>query len=209
MINVLIADDHTVVRRGLRQILEEAPDMTVTGEASTGQDVLKALRREDYDVLVLDISMPDGGGLEVLNQLHDISPDLPVLILSIHGENQYAARAFRAGAAGYLTKDRAPEELITAIRRLACGGKYITRSLATTLANRLGKKQGTSHEILSDREFQVMCLLASGLRITDIAEDLSLSAKTVSTFRTRILEKLNLKTTADIIRYALEHDLVE
>lgn len=209
MIRVFIADDHAVVRRGMLQILEEAPDMVAAGEASTGGEALRALRQDDYDVLVLDISMPGGGGLEVLKQLQSLRPDLPVLILSVYSEKQYATRALRAGAAGYLTKDSAPDELVTAIRQVARGGKYITASLAATLADRLDDSSRALHEALSDRELQVMRLLASGETITDIATSLSLSVKTVSTYRARILDKLALESTADIIRYALEHNLVE
>jgi DNA-binding NarL/FixJ family response regulator len=209
MIRVLVADDHAVVRRGLIQILDEAPGMVAAGEASTGGEVLQAVRQDAYDVLVLDISMPGGGGLEVLKQLKSLECDLPVLILSIHSEKQYATRALKSGAAGYLTKDSAPEELITAIREIAQGRKYITASLATTLAQQLDDSGQAAHETLSDRELQVMRRLASGETVTQIAHTLSLSVKTVSTYRTRILHKLALESTADIIRYALERKLVE
>jgi DNA-binding NarL/FixJ family response regulator len=156
---------------------------------------------------VLDISMPGGGGLETLKQLRTLRPDLPVLILSVYPEKQYATRALTAGAAGYLTKEAAPHELVAAIRQVARGAKYISLSLATALAEQLGDREGAPHEILSDRELQVLRLLASGMRISDIAQDLSLSVKTVSTYRTRVLTKLNLESTADLIRYALEHGL--
>jgi two-component system invasion response regulator UvrY len=207
---VLVADDHAVVRRGVLQILEDIPDMVAAGEASTGREVLRAVQEHDYDVLVLDIAMPDGGGLEVLKQLQSLKPNLRVLVLSMYPEKQYALRALKAGAAGYLTKESAPEELIAAIRKVARGGKYVTQSLAEKLAVELGDEvEKAPHEALSDREYQVMCLLTSGKTLTEIAADLSLSIKTVSTYRTRILDKLNLKSTADIIRYALEHGLVE
>jgi two-component system invasion response regulator UvrY len=207
---VLVADDHAVVRRGVLQILEDIPDMVAAGEASTGREVLRAVQEHDYDVLVLDIAMPDGGGLEVLKQLQSLKPNLRVLVLSMYPEKQYALRALKAGAAGYLTKESAPEELIAAIRKVARGGKYVTQSLAEKLAVELGDEvEKAPHEALSDREYQVMCLLTSGETLTEIAADLSLSIKTVSTYRTRILDKLNLKSTADIIRYALEHRLVE
>jgi two-component system invasion response regulator UvrY len=207
---VLVADDHAVVRRGVLQILEDIPDMVAAGEASTGREVLRAVQEHDYDVLVLDIAMPDGGGLEVLKQLQSLKPNLRVLVLSMYPEKQYALRALKAGAAGYLTKESAPEELIAAIRKVARGGKYVTQSLAEKLAIELGDEvEKAPHEALSDREYQVMCLLTSGKTLTEIAADLSLSIKTVSTYRTRILDKLNLKSTADIIRYALEHRLVE
>jgi len=210
MIRVFVADDHAVVRRGLVQILTETPDMVVAGEASTGREVLQAVRKHDYDVLVLDIAMPEGGGLEVLQQLQTLKPDLRVLILSMYPEKQYAVRALKTGAAGYLTKESVPDELIAAIRKVARGGKYVSQSLAEQLASELrGEVEKEPHQTLSDREFQVMILLAAGKSITDVAEELSLSVKTVSTYRTRILEKLNLKSTAEIIRYALEHELVE
>jgi DNA-binding NarL/FixJ family response regulator len=210
MIKVLVADDHAVVRRGLVQILTEAPDMVAAGEASTGREVLQAVQKHDYDVLVLDIAMPEGGGLEVLQQLQTLKPDLRVLILSVYPERQYAVRALKTGAAGYLTKESVPDELIAAIRKVARGGKYVSQSLAEQLASELrGEVEKEPHEALSDREFQVMILLAAGKSITDVAEELSLSVKTVSTYRARILDKLNLKSTAEIIRYALEHGLVE
>ncbi len=210
MIRVFVADDHAVVRRGILQILEEAPDMVAVGEAGTGGEVLQAIRKRDYDVLVLDIAMPDGSGLEVLNQLRTLKPDLRVLILSMYPEKQYALRALKAGAAGYLTKESAPDELIAAIRRVAKGGRYITQSLAEKLAAELGSEvEKEPHEVLSDREYQVMTLLAAGKSVTDIAAGLSLSVKTVSTYRARILGKLGLSSTAEIIRYAIERGLVE
>jgi DNA-binding NarL/FixJ family response regulator len=210
MIQVLVADDHAVVRRGLVQILNEAPDMTVTDEACTGREVLRILRESNPDALVLDIAMPEGGGLEVLQQLQTLKPDLPVLVLSVYSERQYAIRALKAGATGYLTKESAPEELVTAIRRVARGERYVTKSLGAELVAALeGKAEGELHEALSDREYQVMCLLAAGKTVTEVAADLSLSVKTVSTYRGRVLRKLNLGTTSEIIRYALERGLVE
>ncbi len=210
MIRVLVADDHAVVRRGVVQILAESPHIVVAGEASCGSEVLRAVRENDYDIVLLDIAMPGGSGLEVLKQLHSLKPDVQVLILSMYPEKQYALRALKAGAAGYLTKDSAPDELIDAIDRISQGDKYITRSLAQELASELGGKAGRElHEALSDREYQVMRLLAAGKSVSEIAAQLSLSVKTVSTYRTRILEKLGLKTTAEIMHYALERGLVE
>jgi two-component system invasion response regulator UvrY len=210
MIKVFVADDHAVVRRGVLQILEEAPDMVSVGEASTGREVLRAMRKHACDVLVLDISMPDGGGLEVLKQLQTLKPHLRVLILSMYPEKQYALRALKAGAAGYLTKESAPDELITAIRQVAEGGRYITQSLAEKLAAELKSDvEKEPHETLSDREYQVMTLLAAGKSATEIAAELSLSVKTVSTYRARVLEKLRLSSTAEIIRFAIERGLVE
>lgn len=210
MIRVLVADDHAVVRRGVVQILDEAPDLIAAGEASTGRQVLQQVQENDYDVLVLDIGMPDGSGLEVLHQLRTLRPELRVLILSMYPERQYALRALKAGAAGYLTKESAPDELTAAVRRIAGGGKYITQSLAEELTAALvGETEKHPEEILSDREFQVVCMLAEGKTIAGIAEELSLSVKTISTYRARVLEKLNLSNTAEIIRYAFEHKLVE
>ena len=210
MIRVLVADDHAVVRRGVVQILAESPHIVVAGEAATGGQVLQAVRENDYDIILLDIAMPGGSGLEVLKQLRSLNPNVRVLILSMYPEKQYAVRALKAGAAGYLTKDSAPDELIEAIDRISQGGKYITRSLAQELAGELGGKAGQDpHEALSDREYQVMRLLSAGRNVTEIAAQLSLSVKTVSTYRTRILEKLGLKTTAEIMRYALERGLDE
>lgn len=210
MIRVLVADDHAVVRRGVLQILDEAPDMVAAGEASTGRQVLREVHKRDYDVLVLDIAMPDGNGLEVLRQLQTLEPKLCVLILSMYPEKQYAVRALKAGAAGYLTKESAPDELVVAIRRVAQGGKYITQSLTEELVAELaGKAEKLLHEILSDREYQVMTLLSTGKSVTDIATELSLSVKTISTYRARILDKLNLRNTAEIIHYAFKHGLVE
>jgi DNA-binding NarL/FixJ family response regulator len=210
MIRVLIADDHAVVRRGMVQILGEAPDIVVVGQASTGRQVLEAVRDTNCDVLVLDIAMPEGGGLEVLHQLETLEPDLPILILSMYSEKQYAERTLRAGAAGYLTKEAAPDELITAIRQVAGGGRYISQSLANQLTAVLSGERATEpHQALSTREYQVMCLLASGKTVTQAAAELALSVKTVSTYRSRVLEKLGLTNNAEIVRYALERGLVE
>lgn len=208
MIRVLVADDHAVVRRGVLQILEEAKDLIVTGEACTGREVLQAVREDTCDVLLLDISMPDGGGLDVLHQLQGLDADLPVLILSMYSETQYAERTIRAGAAGYLTKESAPDELIAAIRKVADGGKYVTQSLAEKMVVWLGKEiQQAPHETLSDREYQVMCLLAAGKTTIEIGAELAISAKTVGTYRGRVFSKLGLRNVAEVVRYAIEHDL--
>jgi DNA-binding NarL/FixJ family response regulator len=209
VIRVLIADDHTVVRRGLLHILEDEEDLIAAGEASTAREVLRVVRQDHIDVLVLDLAMPGGGGLEVLHQLQDLRPDLPVLVLSVYGEKQYAIRSLKAGAAGYLTKESAPDELVCAIRQVARGEKYITPSVAAMLADRLDEQDLPPGDSLSTRECQVMFLLASGESVSSIAENLSLSVKTVSTYRARILEKLHLETTVDVVRYALKHGLVE
>lgn len=210
MIKVLIADDHPIVRQGLRQILASIPDMEVAGEAVNSQEALDQVRVGGWDVLVLDITMPDRSGFDILKQLKHEQPDLPVLMLSIHAEDQLALRALKAGASGYLTKENAPEELVKAIRKVVSGGKYISPRLAETLAFDLDTASDRPrHETLSDREFQVMQLMAAGKTLMEIAEELSLSAKTVSTYRTRLLEKLNLKSNAELMRYVLEHRLIE
>jgi two-component system invasion response regulator UvrY len=210
MIKVLIADDHPIVRQGLRQILSGIADMEVAGEAVNGQAALDQVRAGGWDVLVLDITMPDRSGFDILKELKYEQPHLPVLVLSIHAEEQLAVRVLKAGASGYLTKENAPEELVKAIRKVVSGGKYISPALAESLAFGLDVAANRPrYETLSDREFQVMQLIAHGKTLVEIAEELSLSAKTVSTYRTRLLEKLNLKSNAEIIRYALENGLIE
>ena len=210
MLKVLIADDHPVVREGLKQIVTETQDMVVAGEANNGQEVLNKIREGDYDVIVLDITMPGRNGMDVLRQLRSERPRLPVLILSIHSEEQYALRALRAGASGYLTKESAPDELVVAIRKVSWGGKYISSSLAEKLAFKLevGREQAP-HETLSDREYQVMCRIASGKTVMEIAQELSLSEKTISTYRSRILEKMKMKNNAELTYYAIKNQLVD
>jgi two-component system invasion response regulator UvrY len=210
MIKILIADDHPIVRQGLRQILSDISDMEIAGEAVNAQETLDQVRVGGWDVLVLDITMPDRSGFDILKELKNEQPHLPILVLSIHGEEQFAVRVLKAGASGYLTKENAPAELIKAIRKVVAGGKYISPSLAETLAFNLDvTSDRPQHEVLSNREFQVMQMMASGKTPTEIAAELSLSAKTVSTYRTRLLEKMNLTTNAEIIRYAIENGLIE
>ena len=210
MIKILIADDHPIVRQGLRQILGDISDMEIAGEAVNAQETLDQVRVGGWDVLVLDITMPDRSGFDILKELKNEQPHLPILVLSIHGEEQFAVRVLKAGASGYLTKENAPAELIKAIRKVVAGGKYISPSLAETLAFNLDiTSDRPQHEALSNREFQVMQMMASGKTPTEIAAELSLSAKTVSTYRTRLLEKMNLTTNAEIIRYAIENGLIE
>jgi DNA-binding NarL/FixJ family response regulator len=210
MINVLIADDHPIVRQGLRQILSDISDMKVAGEAANAQETLDQVRAGGWDVLVLDITMPDRSGFDILKEMKLEQPDLPVLVLSIHAEEQLAVRVLKAGASGYLTKENAPGELVKAIRKVVGGGKYVSRGLAESLAFGLDTASARPrHEALSDREFQVMQLMACGKTLTEIAEELSLSTKTISTYRTRLLDKMNLKTNAEIIRYAIENGLIE
>ena len=210
MIKVLIADDHPIVRQGLRQILSGISDMEVAGEAANAQETLEQVRVGGWDVLVLDITMPDHSGFDILKELKHEQPHLPVLVLSIHAEEQLAVRVLKAGASGYLTKENAPGELVEAIRQVMGGGKYISRGLAESLALGLDTDSARPrHEALSDREFQVMQLMANGKTLTEIAGELSLSTKTISTYRTRLLHKMNLETNADIIRYAIENGLIE
>jgi len=210
MIKILIADDHLVVREGLKQILSATLDIRVVAEASDGMEVLKKARAIDFDVIVLDISMPGKNGLEVLNDLKNEKPGTGILILSIHPEERFALRVLKAGASGYLTKESAAGELIQAIRHVASGKRYITKALAEKLAFGLIEDRGRPlHEQLSGREYQVMVMIGQGKSLKDIAKDLFISMKTVSTYRTRCLEKMKMATNAEIIRYCIEHGLVD
>lgn len=206
---VLIVDDHAVFRRGLKEILTDAFDAVEVGEAPNGQEALPLVRQETWDLIILDVTMPGRHGLDILKDIKCAYPRLPVLVLSMHPEDQYAVRALTAGASGYLTKEAAPQNLVEAVKKALAGGKYITPTLAERLASRLGQSPSApAHEALSDREYQVLCLLASGKTVSQVAEELILSAKTVSTYRTRILEKMALKNNSELTRYALENRLV-
>jgi len=208
VIRILIADDHAIVRAGLKQILEGIPDMILADEAANGHELLEKVRRNHYDVIVLDITMPGGGGIEVLNRLKEEQPKLPVLALSIHPEDQYGKRMLKAGASGYLSKESAPAELVTAIRKVYSGGLYVSPHLAEKLAADLAARAtGPLHEELSDREYQVMIMIGNGATITDIAAELNLSAKTVSTYRSRILEKMKMRSNAELTRYIVTNQL--
>ena len=210
MLRILIADDHPVFRRGLRQIISETPDMVVAEEASDGLEVLSKVATKEYDVILMDISMPARDGLSVLRQLKDEKPKLPVLMLSMHPEDQYAVRALKAGASGYLTKESAPAELVAAIRKVSRGGKYVSSALAEQLASIVQENsERLPHETLSDREYRVVCLIASGKTVTEIAKELSLSVKTVSTYRARILDKMKMKNNAELTHYAVVNHLVD
>jgi two-component system invasion response regulator UvrY len=210
MIRALIADDHAVVRHGLRQILQETSDMQVAGEAASGPEALERARGDVYDVVVLDITMPGRSGFDVLKELRVERPSLPVLVLSMHAEEQFAVRLLKAGAAGYLNKESAPEELVKAIRKVVSGGRYVSPTLAEKLAFEIDAgSDKLVHETLSDREFQVMRMMASGKTVKEIAAELSLSVKTISTYRARILTKMNLHTNAELIHYAITNQLVE
>lgn len=210
MVKILLADDHAVVRWGLKQILSEEPDLKVFGQASNARQVMKSVAENDWDIVILDITMPDRSGLEVLKELKKIRPDLPVLVLSIHPEDQYAVRVLKAGASGYMNKETAPEELIKAVRKVVGGGKYVSPYMAEKLA--FDMEAGVErplHETLSDREYQVTCMLASGKTVREIADELYLSEKTVSTYRARIMRKMRMKTNAELIRYAIKNQLVD
>lgn len=210
MIKILIADDHAVVREGLKQIISETPDMLVVDEASNGQEVLDKVSEQQYNVVLLDITLPGKSGLDILKQLKSGNPKLPVLMLSVHPEEQYAVRTLRAGAAGYLTKGSAPDELIAAIRKISQGKKYISSTLAERLAFDLEvDHEKPRHEILSDREYQVMCLIASGKTLREIADELSLSTQTISTYRSRIMGKMKMKNNAEVVHYAIKQGLID
>ena len=209
MIRILIVDDHAILRRGLKEILErEFRDVSIGG-AGTAEQALTQLDSEKWDLVILDITMPGRSGVDVLRHLKALRPKLPVLVLSMHPEDQYGKRVLKAGASGYMNKESAPEELIKAVRKLLSGGRYVSPTLAETLAVDLGRDDGTpAHERLSDREFEVLRKMASGKTVGQIAQELHLSVPTVSTYRARILEKMGMSNTAELIRYALSHHLV-
>jgi two-component system, NarL family, invasion response regulator UvrY len=210
VIHFLIVDDHAIIRQGLKQILADAFPNSTFGEAGDGPDALRRVRDRPWDIVLLDITMPGGGGLDALQQLVEARASMAVLVLSMHPEDQFAVRVLKAGAAGYITKNTASEEVVGAVRKVLAGGKYVSSALAETLASGLAPAAGTRpHELLSQREAQVMKLIAIGKSAKEIAADLALSVKTVSTYRARILEKMKFKTNADIIRYAMHEKLVE
>lgn len=206
MIQVLVADDHAIVRRGLTQIVNETMDLRVAAEATNGNEVIDLLRSQPIDVVLLDLNMPGPAGLDTLKLIKSEFPETAVLILSVHSEEQYGVRMLRAGASGYLSKETAPDQLVQAIRRVADGGRYLTPTTAEALLSHIDSP-GPPHTLLSDREFQVLRMLASGKSATEIADALSISIKTVSTYRARVLTKMNLKSNADLTRYAIEHQL--
>lgn len=209
-IRVFIADDHAIVREGLKQILADSRDIVVAGEAENGLDAIRLFPKSRCHVMLLDISMPDKNGIEVLKQIKKEYPDTQVLMLSMHREDQYAIRSLKAGAAGYLTKQAAPKELVVAIRQVASGQKYVSAALAQALAAQVGEDHATPvHDTLSDREYQTLTLIASGKTVSDIAQELSLSVKTVSEYRARLLVKMKLKNSAELTHYAIRNHLVE
>ena len=210
MIKILIADDHPIVRKGLKEIIEETPGMKVIDEASNGQEVLKKIFQKDIHVVLLDISMPGRSGLDILRDIKRLKPKLVVLVLSMHPEEQYAVQALKEGASGYLTKKSAPDELLTALRKVSSGGKYVSSSLAERLAYALEKDvEQPLHEALSVREYEVMRMIASGKTVTEIGKELFLSPKTISTYRARILEKMRMKNNSQLVRYAIKNQLVD
>ncbi len=208
-IRVLIADDHAIVREGLKQIISDSGHISVAAEAENAQQAIQKVREGGFDVLLLDISMPDRNGIDVLKQVKKEFPSLPVLMLTMHREDQYAIRAMKAGASGYLTKQSAPSELVNALQMVAAGRKYITPALAEELANQIGDDSGKPlHDALSDREFQTLVMIASGRTVTEIANELSLSVKTISMYRARLLQKMRLRHNAELTHYAIRHRLV-
>jgi two-component system invasion response regulator UvrY len=206
--NVLIVDDHAIVRQGLRQLLMESGKVMLIGEAACGAEAMQQIREVEWNVVVLDISLPDRNGIEILKQIKKERPKIPVLMLSMHEEGLYAIRALKAGASGYLTKQSAPSELMAAIRQVSIGRKYLTTTLAEAIADNLGAgHDGPPHEALSDREYQTLRLIASGKSLTDAAEEMCLSVKTVSVYRSRLLEKMKLKNNAELTHYAIKNGL--
>ena len=210
MIRTVIADDHPIVRAGLKQILSDASDIKVAAEAGDGHELLKLIRKEGVDVVLLDITMPGFMGLDALKQIKVEKPELPILVLSMHPEDQYGIRVLKAGASGYLMKSTAPDQLVSAIRKVYRGGRYVSPSLAEKMAFGL-QTNATElpHEVLSDREYQVLCMIASGKTVKEIAAELALSEKTVSTYRARILEKMNMKSNAELTHYGVKQNLVD
>ncbi len=210
MIKIVIADDHEIVRAGLKQIISDDEDMEVIGESNNGENLIELVKKNDYDVVLLDLKMSGISGIDVIKHIKAIKPDLPIIVLSMHAEDQYAVRTIKAGASGYLTKETAAENLISAVRRVVGGGKYISPTLAETLADSVaGGGVDLPHEKLTDREFQVMCMIASGKTVTDIGSILFLSVKTISTYRQRILEKMNLKNNSELTHYAIKNNLLD
>ncbi|MDP3149931.1 MAG: response regulator transcription factor [Ignavibacteria bacterium] len=210
MINVFIADDHTLIREGIKNLLSLEKDINLVGETSDPFEVIEQVKKNKCDILILDLSMPGKSGLDILKELQTIAPNVKVLVSTMLPEDQFAKRTLKAGAWGYITKDRASEELLTAIRRIASGKKFVTQSLAEKLVDDLGDRSSKfPHEILSDREFQILKMMGIGKSQTEIADELMISTSTVNTYRSRIFEKLNIRSNAALIHYAITHNLVE
>jgi two-component system invasion response regulator UvrY len=210
MINILVVDDHALIRKGLKMLLEESPDFQVKGEAETGAQAIKMVREQHFDLVLLDISLPDKHGMEVLKQLKLEQPDIKIIVLSMYPEDQYGVRALKAGAVGYINKQSAPEKLVGAVQQVISGKKYISETLAEQLlSNLIGESQDLLHQSLSNREYQTLCLMSSGNSLTEISEIMMLSPKTVSVYRARMLEKMNFKNNAEAVHYAIAHHLVD
>jgi len=209
MIRIVIADDHDIVRAGMKQIISDDDDLEVAGEAESGEKLIELVKKNDYDIILVDLKMTGMNGLEVIKHVKLIKPQIPVIVLSMHSEDQYAVRTIKAGASGYLTKETAVESLVGAIKKVVKGGKYISPRLAETLADSIAGGTLNPHEALTDREFEVLCMLASGKTVSEIAGELFLSVKTISTYRQRMLEKMNMKTNSELTRYAIKNNLLE
>jgi two-component system, NarL family, invasion response regulator UvrY len=210
MFRILVADDHPLLRNGLKQVLDSEPDLVFAGEAEDSDQALQQVERDCWDAVVLDLSMPGRGGLEVLREIRRSRPNLPVLVLSMHSEEEFAVRAIKAGASGYVSKMNGPAEVVNAIRKVLTGKKYVSATLAETLASSLDNGgQRPAHDALSDREFQVLCKIASGKTVSQIAAEVALSVKTISTYRSRVLEKMNMRSNAELTRYAIQQGLVD
>jgi two-component system invasion response regulator UvrY len=210
MINILVVDDHALIRKGLKMLLEESPDFEVKGEAETGTQAIKMVREQHFDLVLLDISLPDKHGMDILKQLKLEQPDIKVIVLSMYPEDQYGVRALKAGAVGYINKQSAPEKLVGAVQQVISGKKYISETLAEQLlSNLIGESHDLLHQSLSNREYQTLCLMSSGNSLTEISEIMMLSPKTVSVYRARMLEKMNFKNNAEAVHYAIAHHLVD
>jgi DNA-binding NarL/FixJ family response regulator len=210
MIKIVIADDHDIVRAGLKQIISDTRDMKVTGESGSAEQLIELIKKNDYDVVLLDLKMSGMNGLDAIKHIKLMKPDLPVIVLSMHAEDQYAVRTIRAGASGYITKETASENLVAAIKKAVAGGRYISPALAETLADSIAwGGMETPHENLTDREFQVMCMIASGKSVSEIASELFLSVKTISTYRQRILGKMNMKNNSELTHYVIKNNLLD
>jgi len=210
MIKIVIADDHDIVRAGLKQIISDTRDMKVTGESGSAEQLIDLIKKNEYDVVLLDLKMSGMNGLDAIKHIKLLKPDLPVIVLSMHAEDQYAVRTIRAGASGYITKETASENLVAAIKKAVAGGRYISPALAESLADSIAwGGMDTPHEILTDREFQVMCMIASGKSVSEIASELFLSVKTISTYRQRILKKMNIKNNSELTHYVIKNNLLD
>lgn len=210
MIKILLADDHPIIIKGLKQIIEEEDDMKVTGEAKNGNEALELMRKNDYDIAILDITMPKKTGVEVIEEMKYLKKKIPVLVLSVHPEDQFAMRILKTGAKGYMTKESAPEHIVEAIKKIVNGGKYISPALAEKILSDMNSDRDEApHETLSNREFQIIIMIASGKTLKEIAKELNLNIKTISTYRQRILEKMNMTSNAELTRYVLDNKLME